>query len=344
MREKKKWSQMFQNEVFSLILVLLVLCIIMALLNDKFLTGGNILNILRQSSQIGICAIGMTMVILLGGIDLSVGSSQGLAGVAAVVVLNRTGSIACAVITGIFVGAFVGLINSLIITKMNITPLICTLGTMSIVSGTALVATNAVSYQVSNTSYMQIGIGRIAGIPIPVILLAVLLCIFHFVLNHTIYGRYIYAIGGNKESAELAGIPVDKMIMITYVISGMLTGLAAVVLSARLGSGQPTAGTGFEMTVIAAVIVGGVSLSGGKGSLIGAMIGVLTLYVLSNGMVLMDVSSFWQDIMKGVLIILAVYVDERRRAQTARTLTRARFADTEEKEQAGDGQCKKSHI
>lgn len=331
MREKKKWSRLFQREEVTLLLTLLALCVVMTFLNDKFLTGGNIINVLRQSSQIGICAIGMTMVILLGGIDLSVGSVQGLAGVAAVVILNRSGSIGLAIAAGILVGAAVGVINSLIITKMNITPLICTLGTMSMISGTALVATNAVSYQVANNDYMKIGIGRIGVIPVPVILLIVLVVVFYFILNHTIYGRYIYAIGGNKDSAALAGIPVDKVIIITYTISGMLTGLAAVVLSARLGSGQPSAGTGFEMTVIAAVIVGGVSLSGGKGSLIGAMIGVLTLYVLSNGMVLMDISSFWQDIMKGALIILAVYIDERRRAQTTRKLTRARFADSEEK-------------
>lgn len=331
MREKKKWSRLFQREEITLLLTLLALCVVMTFLNDKFLTGGNIINVLRQSSQIGICAIGMTMVILLGGIDLSVGSVQGLAGVAAVVILNRSGSIGLAITAGILVGAAVGVINSLIITKMNITPLICTLGTMSMISGTALVATNAVSYQVANNDYMKIGIGRIGIIPVPVILLIVLVVVFYFILNHTIYGRYIYAIGGNKDSAALAGIPVDKVIIVTYTISGMLTGLAAVVLSARLGSGQPSAGTGFEMTVIAAVIVGGVSLSGGKGSLIGAMIGVLTLYVLSNGMVLMDVSSFWQDIMKGALIILAVYIDERRRAQTTRKLTRARFADSEEK-------------
>lgn len=326
MKEKKKLSQVFQHEQFTLILTLLALCILMSLLSDKFLTSGNIINVLRQASQIGICAIGMTMVILLGGIDLSVGSVQGLAGVAAIVALNRTDSVCIAVLTGLAVGAAVGFINSLIITKMHITPLICTLGTMSIISGMALVTTNAVSFQATNKTYMQIGIGRIGAIPIPVMILLVLVIIFYFILNHTVYGRYIYAIGGNQRSAALAGIPVNKIIIITYTISGMLTGLAAVILSARMASGQPTAGTGFEMTVIAAVIIGGVSLSGGRGSLGGAMIGVLTLYVLTNGMVLMDVSSFWQDIMRGVLIILAVYIDERRKMQTTRKLTQARFA------------------
>jgi len=323
--KKKKWLCLFEYEQFTLVLTLLLLCIGMSFLSNKFLTGSNIINIFRQASQYGICAIGMVMVILLGGIDLSVGSVQALAGVASVVVLNKTNSIFLAIGTGILVGAFVGLINSLIITKMNITPLICTLGTMSIISGIALVSTEAVSFQVMNKTYMKLGIGRIGIIPIPVIILAVLIAIFYFILKHTVYGRYIYAIGGNKNAAALAGIPVDKIIIITYVISGMLTGLAAIILSARLGSGQPTAGTGFEMSVIAAVIIGGVSLSGGKGSLSGAMIGVLTLYVLTNGMVLLDISSFWQDIMRGILIILAVYIDERRRTQSAKKLTQAKF-------------------
>ena len=329
MGEKGRFKRLFQQEEVTLLLTFLVICVIMSILSDKFLTPGNLINVLRQSAQIGICAIGMTMVILLGGIDLSVGSVQGLAGVGAVVVLNRTNSVPLAVITGIMIGAAVGIINSMIITQMDITPLICTLGTMSIISGMALVLTNAVSQQVSNVDYMQIGIGRVAGIPIPVILLLILGVIFYFILNHTIYGRYIYAIGGNKESAALAGIPVNKVIVITYTISGMLTGLAAVVLSARMGSGQPTAGSGFEMTVIAAVIIGGVSLSGGKGSLIGAMLGVLTLYVLTNGLVLMDVVSFWQDILKGILIILAVFIDQKRTQRAMEKLSRAKFADVE---------------
>ena len=326
MMAKKKLSNLLKNEQFTLVLTLLVLSIIMTMLSDKFLTSGNLINILRQVSQYGICAIGMTMVILLGGIDLSVGSVQALAGVTAVYVLNQTGSIVLAVIAGIVTGALIGLINSLIITKMNISPLICTLGTMSIISGVSLVATKAVSIPVSDKAYMNLGIGRIGPFPIPVVILLILIIVFYFVLNHTVFGRYIYAIGGNRDSADLAGIPVKKVIIITYIVAGMLTGLAAVILSARMGSGQPSAGTGFEMSVIAAVIIGGVSLSGGRGSLVGAMIGVLTLYVLTNGMVLLDISSFWQDIMRGVLIILAVFVDARRRQQAHKKLMQAKFS------------------
>lgn len=328
MKKKSKLTELLQHELFSLSLTLIVLCVVMSLMSDKFFTSKNIINLLRQSAQYGICAIGMTMLILLGGIDLSVGSVQALAGVGAVVVLNLTKSIALAIIAGIAIGALVGLVNSLIITKMKITPLICTLGTMSVISGIALVSTKAVSIQVTVKDYMNVGMGRFAEIPIPLLILVVLVGVFYFVLNHTTFGRYIYAIGGNKASAELAGIPVNKVIIASYIISGMLTGLSAVILSSRLGSGQPSAGTGFEMTVIAAVIIGGVSLSGGKGSLIGAIIGTLTLYVLNNGLVLMDVSSFWQDILRGALIILAVFVDQRRQLKTSRELICAKFADT----------------
>lgn len=328
---KKKISSMVKNDQFALIMTLIALCLLMTLLSDKFLSLSNFRNILRQSSQYGICAIGMTMLILLGGIDLSVGSVQALAGVGAVCVLNMTHSVALAIVTGILIGAVVGLVNSLIITKMKITPLICTLGTMSIISGLALVLTKAVSIQAEVTEYMQIGMGAVFGIPIPVILLAVLVVIFYFVLNHTVFGRYLYAIGGNSESAKMAGIPVDRITMIAYVLSGCLTGLAAVILSSRLGSGQPSAGTGFEMTVIAAVIIGGVSLSGGKGSLGGAILGVITLYVLNNGLTLLGFSSFWQDIMRGALIIIAVYIDYVRQEGEKKKLLKAKFDAVEQK-------------
>lgn len=327
---KNKISAIVKKEQFTLVMTLIALCVLMTILSDKFLQLTNFRNILRQSSQYGICAIGMTMLILLGGIDLSVGSVQALAGVGAVYVLNTTGSVALAILAGIAIGALVGLLNSLVITKMNITPLICTLGTMSIVSGLALVITKAVSIPAEVDAYLQIGMGKLWVIPIPVLILAVLVVIFYFVLNHTVFGRYLYAIGGNAESAKVAGIPVDRVTIIAYVLSGCLTGLAAVILSSRMGSGQPSAGTGFEMTVIAAVIIGGVSLAGGKGTLGGAILGVITLYVLNNGLTLMGLSSFWQDIMRGALIIIAVFVDLRRQEKERLKLLKSKFDAVEQ--------------
>ena len=327
---KNKIKAVAKKDQFTLALTLVALCLLMTALNDKFLSLNNFRNILRQSSQYGICAIGMTMLILLGGIDLSVGSVQALAGVAAVYVLNTTKSVFLGVLSGVVVGALVGLLNGTIITKMNITPLICTLGTTSVISGTALVITKAASVQVAVPAYIEIGVGHIFGIPIPVILLVILVAIFYYILNYTVFGRYIYAIGGNKESAKLAGIPVKRVTMIAYVLSGCLTGLSAVILSARMGSGQPSAGVGFEMTVIAAVIIGGVSLDGGKGSLGGAILGVITLYVLNNGLTLMGLSSFWQDIMRGALIVIAVFIDIKRQEKAKKKLLKEKFDAVEQ--------------
>ena len=201
-----------------LLLTLISLCVLMSFLSDKFLTLNNFKNILRQCSQYAICAIGMTMLILLGGIDLSVGSVQGPGSVTAVYVLNMTQNVFLGILAGVLVGAAVGLMNSLIITKMNISPLICTLGTSSVISGTALVLTNAASVQSTVPAYSQIGVGHVLGVPVPVILLVILVGVFYYVLRHTVFGRYIYAIGGNKESAKLTGIPVNRVICIAYII------------------------------------------------------------------------------------------------------------------------------
>lgn len=329
MKNKNKLQAILKNEMFTLVLVLLIVCVIMSILSDKFLTFGNLINVVRQASLYGIIAIGMTMIILLGGIDLSVGSTQALAGVAAVWVLNKADSISLAIAAGVLVGAFIGLANSLIITFMKIPPLICTLGTMTIIRGTVMIITNAVSIQAKRQDYMKIGMGRFLGIPIPVWCLIVATIIIYYVLNFTVFGRYIYSIGGNKAAAELVGIPVRRVTIISWIIAGCLTGLAAVILSARLGSGQAAAGQGFEMTVIAAVIIGGISLNGGKGNLLGAILGVLTLYVLTNGLILMDVSSFWQDVIRGALIILAVFIDNCRSASASKQLLQASFIQDE---------------
>lgn len=333
MKSKKTMQALLKNEMFTLVLVLLAVCVVMSILSDTFLTPGNLMNVLRQSAQYGIIAIGMTMIVLLGGIDLSVGSTQAMAGVAAVWVLNQTNSIALAIVTGVAVGAVIGLINSLIITKMKIPPMICTLGTMSIIRGLILIITGAVSIQVKNMDYMQLGMGRFLSVPIPVWILLGAIIVFYYVLNFTTFGRSIYAIGGNKAAAELAGIPVQRVTIISWVLSGCLTGLAAVILSSRLGSGQASAGEGFEMTVIAAVIIGGISLNGGRGNLLGAILGVLTLYTLTNGLILMDVSSFWQEVIRGALVVLAVYVDNCRSNSTAKRLLQASFAQAEREEE-----------
>ncbi|MCC8180334.1 MAG: ABC transporter permease [Planctomycetes bacterium] len=333
MNEKKRslWSQLWEYEQLALLLTFFALCVVLYLLEPKFLSRINIINVLRQASMTAICSIGMVMLVLLGCIDLSVGSAQAVVGVFTAWIIIQTGSVPVGVIAGLGMGAVIGAVNGLVVTRLRITALIATLGTMSILSGSAMVATKAVSIQVLNPGFLYVGTGQVAlplvgRVPVPVIILLVLVAVFSYILNHTTFGRYLYAIGGNETAAGLAGIPVNRVKMIAFILAGILTGLAAIILSARMNSGQPTAGLGFEMQVIASVVIGGVSMNGGRGTLGGAMIGVLILSVLSNGLVLMDVNSFWQNILRGIVIILAVYLDERRRLNTSRKLLAARFA------------------
>lgn len=294
-------------------MALLLLCGVLSTLSPVFLTTGNITNILRDASLVAIAGFGMVVIILQGEIDLSVGSSQAVVGILTVVVLNTTQSVAAAVVAGILLGALIGLVNGLLVTVARINSLIATLGMMAILRGVAMVGTDAVSIQARVADFVHVGTGYVGGVPVPVIIAAVLYVGVWFLLHHTPFGRYVYAVGGNREAAELAGLPVLRIRVMVFVLGGMLAALSAVVLASRMNSGQPNAGLGFELQVIAAVVLGGISLTGGVGSLLGALIGILILTVLNNGLVLLNVSSFYHDIARGVVIILAVYLDTRRR-------------------------------
>ena len=262
----------------------------------------------------------MVMIILLGEMDLSVGSTQAVAGVIAVAVLNQMDSVWWALLAALLAGALVGLCNGLLVTKAGINSLIATLGTMAILRGGAMVSTQAVSIQGKVEGFVEVGTGYLGPVPIPVLLAFLLFGLFYYVLHHTILGRYIYAIGGNIQAARLSGLAVDRTRVLVYVIGGVLAALSAFILASRLNSGQPNAGLGFELQVIAAVILGGISLTGGIGTLGGAFIGILILTVLSNGLVLLNVSSFYHDIARGAVIILAVYLDTRRKQSLLRRL------------------------
>lgn len=310
-------------EQAALLIALVVVCIIFALLTDKFLTVLNIKNILRQVSLIAIAGIGMVMIILIGEIDLSVGSLQAAVGISAVTTLNVTGSIFLALIASVITGIAAGLLNGFLVTKAEINSLIATLGTMAIIRGVGLIVTKAVSIPVRIHEFSVIGAGHLWGIPVPLIISVILVIIFFFILNHTVFGRYIYAIGGNPESAKLAGLPVKKIKLQVYVLGNVLFALSAFILASRLDSGQAIAGTGFEMQVIAAVILGGVSLTGGSGTLMGALIGMVILGVIQNGLVLLNVSSFYHDVVRGTVIILAVYLDVRRKKNLASQLIKS---------------------
>ncbi len=317
----KQWAtRLIQNEQAGLLLALVALCVILSLLSPVFFTAINIKNVLRDAALVAIAGIGMVMVILLGEIDLSVGSTQAVAGIIAVVVLNAYDSVMLALGAALVAGAFVGLINGLLITRAHINSLIATLGMMAILRGSAMVSTGAVSLQGTVDSFVDVGTGHWGPLPIPVVIAAVLLGLFLYVLHYTTFGRYIYAIGGNPQAARLSGLPVEGTRIAVFVLAGALAALSAFILASRLNSGQPNAGLGFELQVIAAVILGGISLTGGVGTLAGALIGILMLTVLSNGLVLLNVSSFYHDIARGFVIILAVYLDTRRKNSLVRRM------------------------
>ncbi|MEG2432664.1 MAG: ABC transporter permease [Acinetobacter sp.] len=312
-----------QSDTSVLVIALFLLCVITYAIKPVFLSERNIMNTLRQVSLTAICGFGLTLIILVGEIDLSVGSQQAVAGILSIIVLNATGSVWLAVLAALLGGIVVGGINGLIVTKFKINSMIVTLGTMAIWRGASMVFTNAVSIQSNFTVFQDLATGYIGPIPNAVIIAAVIFIIVYFVLKHTTFGRYIYAIGGNQEAARFAGLPVDRIKLTVYIIGSVLTMLSGVLLASRMASAQPTAGNGFEMTVIASVILGGVSLSGGIGSISGAVIGMLILGVLQNALTLIDVNSFWQDISRGIVIILAVAVDSMRKNSIAKGLIRA---------------------
>ncbi|MEE2659891.1 MAG: ribose ABC transporter permease [Candidatus Latescibacterota bacterium] len=310
--------RLLHAEQTGLFLALALLCIVIGSLTPVFFTAVNLANVLRDAALVAIAAIGMVMIILQGEIDLSVGSTQAVVGIVAVYLLNTTESVALALLLSLCVGAAIGVVNGLLVTRAQINSLIATLGMMAILRGTAMVSTGAVSIQAKVDGFVEVGTGHLGPIPVPVLMAAVLFAAFWFVLHHTPFGRYIYAIGGNREAAELAGLPVQRIKVTVFVIGAMLASLSAFILASRLNSGQPNAGLGFELQVIAAVVLGGISLTGGIGTLVGALIGVLILTVLNNGLVLLNVSSFYHDIARGFVIILAVYLDTRRRRSLAR--------------------------
>lgn len=286
---------------------------------STFLTPKNMFNILRQNASNLFLATGMTMVIILGGIDLSVGSVIALSGVvAAGCVVNLGLPEAVGFIAAVAVGAAVGLFNGFIICKTDIPPFIVTLASMNITKGIALVLTGGAPIRCMTDAFKFPGAGYVGPVPTPVILMVVIFVIAALMINKTQLGRHIYAVGGNVQAAKFSGISVQKVKFIVYAYTGVMAGIAGVVIASRLYSGQPTAGDGAEMDAIASVVVGGTSMSGGSGRIGGTLIGVLIIGVLNNGLNLMGVDSNFQYIVKGLVILLAVYVDFLRNKKAGR--------------------------
>lgn len=288
--------------------------IILSILSPNFLELNNLLNLLRQVSINALIAFGMTFVILTGGIDLSVGSMLAFGAALTAGMLSSGFDPILAILLGLMAGAIMGALNGFIITKGKVAPFIATLATMTIFRGLTLVYTEGrpITGLGNSAAFELMGRGYFFGIPIPVILMLIAYGVLYFILKKTTFGRRVYAIGGNEEASRLSGIKVDRVKVAIYSITGMLSVLAGIILTSRLNSAQPTAGASYELDAIAAVVLGGTSLSGGRGWIFGTFVGALIIGVLNNGLNLLDVSSFYQQVVKGGVILLAVILDRKK--------------------------------
>lgn len=306
---------------FQSLIALILLCLVISLLSDKFLTATNAWNVMRQIS-VNICiSVGMTLIVLTAGIDLSVGSILALCG-AITAGLMKNGieiptfnlyvgfTLVGALLAGALVGSLLGWFNGIAITRFKVPPFVATLAMLTIARGLTMLWTEGFPISNLGEDFAWIGTGWMLGIPVPVWISAFIVGLAVLLTNKTRLGRYIYAIGGNENAARLSGINVNKIKLIVYSIAGGLAAVGGILVTSRLDAAQPNAGTGYELDAIAAVVIGGTSLSGGKGSIMGTVLGAIIIGVLNNGLVLLNVSPFWQQVVKGLVILLAVIIDK----------------------------------
>src|SRR5674476_437123 len=313
LNSKNFFKRLFENKETGVIIALIVLIVFFSLTAENFLSSSNFINVARQVSIIAIMALGMTVVIIAGGIDLSVGSVMGLSGVfAAVLMMNYNLPVFVAGLGGVIVGGVLGLFNGTINAFFKVPSFIATLAMLSIARGIALLYTEAKPIYNLPDSFTNLGTGYVGHVPIPVIVMMLIFSLFYFLMRYTKIGRYAYSIGGNADVARLSGINVRRYMISFLVISGIMAGLAGVILAARMASGEPTAGVGYELDVIAAVVLGGTSLAGGRGSMLGTMAGAFVMGVLSNGLAMLNVPPFVQMILSGLIILLAVGIGMRK--------------------------------
>ncbi|MFC7440297.1 ABC transporter permease [Laceyella putida] len=298
---------------YGMLFILIALIIFMSILSPTFFTSGNILNIVRQMSVIGIVAIGVTMIIITQGIDLSSGSVIALVSVVVASFAQADSyPVLLAVAIGLGVGILTGVINGTIIAKGKIAPFVVTLGMMTAARGLALLFSDGRPIGNLSDTFKFIGQGAILGIPVPIIIFALVGLVSYLLLNKTKFGKYVYAIGGNEQAAHIAGVNIEKYKILIYSYAGLLSAIAGIILTSRIASGQPTAGLMYELDAIAAAVIGGTSLSGGIGTIGGTIIGALIIGVMNNGLDLLNVSSYWQQILKGAIIVTAVLIDARK--------------------------------
>lgn len=314
--KSKKFEVISFIEKLGPVLALAFLVLLVTMMNSSFLEINNILNLLRQVSVNALIAFGMTFVILTAGIDLSVGSILAFTGAITANLIVSGLHPALALMIGILLGGILGAINGLIITIGGAAPFIVTLATMTIYRGATYVFTNGnpiTGAKMTNSFFFQVlGRGYFLGIPLPIVIMLIGFIILYVLLHKMPFGRKTYAIGGNSKAAFVSGIKINKITVWIYSISGMMAAIAGVILTSRLNSAQPDAGTSYEMDAIAAVVLGGTSLAGGKGRLLGTLVGALIIGTLNNGMNLLGISSFYQQIVKGIVIIIAVLLDRRK--------------------------------
>ncbi len=315
-----KWGKLTFKSIgaeYGIILVFALLCVILSFASPYFLKERNIVNVLRQTSINGLLSIGMTFVILTGGIDLSVGSILAFGGVvgasfsssAFAALGGTTHPVILSFTIGILAGLGLGLINGTLVGKWKIPPFVVTLGMLSVARGLTFIYTNGMPIPNIDKSFLVIGQGELFAIPVPVIIFALVFLIAWVILYKTRFGRYVYAVGGNEKSAKISGINTRLIILLVYGISGLLAALGGLILTARTTAGLPQAGTSYELDAIAAVVIGGTSLNGGQGTLVGTLFGALIMGVISNGLDLLGVSSYFQQLIKGAIIVTAVLLD-----------------------------------
>lgn len=316
-KTKVKSTNQFVTMIKSntgILCVMIMIAVALTFMTPNFMTPNNIISVLRQISNNIFLALGMTLVIILGGIDLSVGSIVAMSGTLTVGFMVTNGlPMWPAILAGLALGTLTGLFNGFIVATFKVPAFIVTLSTMNMAKGIAYIYSGGRSTRITDDAYAMIGTGYLFGIvPLPVVYMIILIIVFVIILNKTKFGTYVYAVGGNRESARLSGVPIKKVEMTVFTISGFLSAFAGIVLSSRMYSGQPLAGDGAEMDAIAACVLGGISMAGGTGHVSGTVIGAIVIGIISNGLNLVGVSSFWQLLVKGIIILVAVIVDSQK--------------------------------
>ena len=302
------------NQAVSMLLILILMWLLLSLLSPYFFTASNLWEITLQTAVIGIIAAGQTLVILSGGIDLSVGSVFACAGIAGGLVFQATGNLWLTLAATLLSGAALGSLNGLFVSRLRVPPFIATLGMLGMARGLALILSRGIPIFGLSKEYLWIGQGKLFDlIPIPTLILLAVFALVYFIARYTRFGRFTYATGSNAEAAKLSGINLGQVLLGTFALSGLLCGVAAVIEAARLGTIQPAGGNGYELLAIGAVVIGGTSLFGGEGNVIATLIGALIETTIRNGLNLLGVNAFWQYVVNGAVIIAAVAVDQWRR-------------------------------